>query len=289
MLNRLFGNYLVSIKKLTQAQLDTALSELNGVTARLDMIAVVKKKLTPQQLMEMNALGTSEAEFEKRVVGAGLLTEDTYEKLMTYQSNRFIVMIQYLVDKGLLELACVCNLIDDFRVANDYTEVQMGAFIHEDIEQLVQIFVPCENIRMRELCNTMVQTFKRLIDKDVYLEQAYSTDCFVAEKYVVQEMAGNLHFKLYLTAEGDDLLAVANHFTKAHYNVVDEDALDNVGEFLNCINGLYATNLSYNDISVDMSIPEYHTEPITIHSDKIYVIPICANGCRVYAIYESGR
>ncbi|MBQ7943200.1 MAG: chemotaxis protein CheX [Lachnospiraceae bacterium] len=289
MLNRLFGNYLVSMKKLTQIQLDTVLSELDGVTARLEMITVVRKKLTLQQLEELDALHLSEAEFEKRVVGAGLLTEDSYEKLMTYQSNRFIVMVQCLVDKGLLELSQICDLMDEFRVANDYTEVQMDAFLHEDIEQMVQIFVPCEDIRMKELFNTMIQTFKRLIDKDVYLEQAYITDCFAAEKCAVQEMTGSLHFKLYLTAGGNDLLAVANYFTKAHYSVVDEDALDNVGEFLNCISGLYATNLSYNDISIDMNIPEYHAEPVTIQSDKIYVIPIRANGCRLYAIYEACR
>ncbi|MBE5875333.1 MAG: chemotaxis protein CheX [Lachnospiraceae bacterium] len=289
MLNRLFGNYLVSMKKLTQVQLDTALSELSGVTARMEVIAVIKRKLTLQQMMELGILGSSEADFTKRVVEAGLLTEDSCEKLMTYQSNRFIVMMQYLVDKGILELSQICDLLDAFRVANDYTEVQLDAFLHEDIEQMVQTFAPCSDIRIKELLHTMVQTFKRLIDRDVYLEQAYTTDCFVAEKCVVQEMIGTLHFKLYFAAGGNDLLAIANYFTKAHYNAVDEDALDNVGEFLNCISGLYATNLSYNDVGIDMNIPEYYAEPMTIHSDKIYVIPIRANGCRLYAVYEACR
>lgn len=289
MLNRLFGNYLVSMKILTQVQLDTVLTELEGMSANVQMIAVIRKKLTLQQMEELKLLDSSESEFMKRVVGAGLLTEDSCEKLMTYQSNRFIVMMQHLVEKGLLELSQVCDLLDEFRVANGYTEAQMDAFLHEDIEQLVQIFAPCTDIRLKELFCTMVQTFKRLIDKDVYLEQAYTTDCFVAEKCVVQEMIGNIHFKLYLAAGGNDLLAVANYFTKASYNTVDEEALDNAGEFLNCISGLYATNLSYNDVNVDMNIPEYYSEPITIHSDKIYVIPIRANGCRIYAVYEACR
>ena len=289
MLNRLFGNYLVSMKKITQVQLDTALSELDGVTAGITVIAVIKKKLTLQQMEELNILQASESEFGKRVVEAGLLTEDAFEKLTTYQSNRFMVMMQYFVDKDLLVLSQIHDLLDEFRVANHYTEAQLSAFLHEDIEQLVQLFAPDANAHLRELYLTMVQTFKRLIDRDVYLEQAYTTDCFLAEKCVVQEMTGNIHFKLYLTGGGNDLLAIANYFTKASYNVVDEDALDNVGEFLNCISGLYATNQSYNDVSIDMSIPSYHFEPLTIQGASLYVLPILANGCRLYAVYEVCR
>ena len=198
MLNRLFGNYLVSMKKITQVQLDTALSELDGVTAGITVIAVIKKKLTLQQMEELNILQASESEFGKRVVEAGLLTEDAFEKLTTYQSNRFMVMMQYFVDKDLLVLSQIHDLLDEFRVANHYTEAQLSAFLHEDIEQLVQLFAPDANAHLRELYLTMVQTFKRLIDRDVYLEQAYTTDCFLAEKCVVQEMTGNIHFKLYL-------------------------------------------------------------------------------------------
>lgn len=289
MLNRLFGNYLVSMKKITQVQLDTALSELEGITATLAVVAVMKKKLSLQQIVELDLLSASESEFEQRVVGAGLLTEDACEKLMTYQSNRFIVMVQYLVNEGIFELSQICDLLDEYRVANDFTEIQMNAFMYDDMEQMVQHFISCNDIRLKELFYTMVQTFKRLIDKDVYLEQAYTTDCFATEKCVVQEMMGDLHFKLYVAAGGNDLLAIANHFTKAFYNTVDEDALDNVGEFLNCVSGLYATDQSYNEISVDMKTPEYYLEPVTIRGEGIYVVPIHANGCRIYVVYEACR
>lgn len=287
MLNRLFGNYLVSIKKITQVQLDTALAELDTITASMALIAIVKRKLTLQQIVELNILQASESDFEQRVVGAKLLTEDACEKLMTYQSNRFMGMIQYLVNAGVLELSQICDLMDEYRIANNFTEIQLNAFLHDDVEHMVQTYVTCNDSGIRELFCTMIQTLKRLIDRDVYLEEAYTTDCFLAEKCVVQEMVGNRHFRLYLTAGGNDLLAIANYFTKAYYNAVDEDALDNVGEFLNCVSGLFATNQSYNELTVDMKTPEYFLEPVTIRGETIYVVPICANGCRLYAVYEA--
>ena len=82
------------------------------------------------------------------------------------------------------------------------------------------------------------------------------------------------------------LPAIANHFTEDTYETVDADALDNVGEFINCVNGLFATNLSYDDVTIDMNSPEYSVDGPFISNEKLYVIPIHANTCSFRAVLE---
>jgi CheY-specific phosphatase CheX len=89
-----------------------------------------------------------------------------------------------------------------------------------------------------------------------------------------------------MTAPDDGLLGIANYFTGETYEEVNEDALDNVSEFINCLNGLFATNLSYEDISVDMNSPEYSLEGPLISNSKVYVIPMHANGYDFKAVLE---
>ena len=99
-------------------------------------------------------------------------------------------------------------------------------------------------------------------------------------------MVGDLHIKFYLSAPDDGLLAIANYFTGDTYSTVNNDALDNVGEFINCINGLFATNLSYEDVSVDMNSPDYSMEGAFINNDALFVIPLYANGYSFSAVFE---
>ena len=99
-------------------------------------------------------------------------------------------------------------------------------------------------------------------------------------------ITGDVHIKVYMSAPGDGLLAIANYFTGDTYETVNEDALDNVGEFINCVNGLFATNLSYNDVAIDMNSPEYSLDGPFISNEKLYVIPIHANGHNFRAVLE---
>ena len=67
------------------------------------------------------------------------------------------------------------------------------------------------------------------------------------------------------------------------FDEVDEDALDAVGEFINIINGLYATALSYNDSKVELDVPDYRMEERTVSNDNdICLMPVIIEGKKIY-------
>lgn len=287
MLNRLFGNYLVQKQRITQMQLDDLLPVPKELKAEVETIAVINKILAPTTVQELlSKLDKSSERFGEVAIDAGYLTDDKLDTILTYQSNMFMKFIQSLLNKRLLTIEQINPFLNEFQQLGGYNDSQMSALIHDDLEQCIAIFVPLKTMQLKELTLTLVQTIRRLIDRDVYLDKAYIARSLQLDKYASQTIIGDMHIKVYISAPDNGLLAIANHFTGDTYETVNEDALDNVGEFINCVNGLFATNLSYSDIEIDMNSPEYALDGPFISNEKLFVIPIHANGYSFRAIFE---
>lgn len=286
MLNRLFGNYLVNTGCLDQKQLNELLDAVNGYTAGLDLMVIINKLLTPAQIQlvqENRAQGESLADAALRLQ---LLTDSRIEKIQQQQKMPVMCFLQLLVDRQVIPFADIMRVISDFQSYQEFSDEQLRALCLDDMEQIIRIFVPFHDEKLHELTVTLFQTLKRLIDKNVYLDKAYMARSIQIDRYAAQSLTGDLNLKFYLSAPMNNLLGVANYFTEAVYETVDEDALDTVSEFINCVNGLFATNLSYEEVSLDMDAPEYGMEGPYLNHGTIYVIPIHANGMSFRAVLE---
>jgi CheY-specific phosphatase CheX len=287
MLNRLFGNYLVEKETITKEQLDKLLPVPKDFKAEVETIAVITKVLSAKSALDiLEQIDKTSERFGEKAIEEGILSDEKLDDILTYQSNGFMKFVQCLLNDGYISLQQVNSLLDDFQTAGGYSPSQMSALIHDDIEQCVNIFVPLKSPVLKALTLTVVQTIKRLIDSDMYLDKAYTARSLQLDKYACQMIIGDMRMKVYITAPGNELLGIANYFTGDVYENVNDDALDNVGEFINCINGLFATNLSYGDMSLDMNSPEYSMEGPFISNEKMYIIPVHANGCSFKVVIE---
>ncbi len=66
------------------------------------------------------------------------------------------------------------------------------------------------------------------------------------------------------TPNDDSILKIANGYAKEIFDLVDEDSLDSVCEFINCINGLFATQLSHENVNIDMLPPDLRINGFTV-------------------------
>lgn len=287
MLNRLFGNYLVEKNKLTTEQLDALLPVPKELNAEVETIAVINKIILPATAQELlESIDKNTTRFGEAAIEAGYIDDEKLDSILTYQSNAFMKFMQLVLNNGYLSLEQINPLLDEFQRDSEFSDEQISSLIHDDLSQIVNIFVPLKSPELKEFVLTMVQTLRRLIDTDVYLEKANTARAVQLDKYACQAIIGDMYIKVYMSAPDDGLLAIANHFTGDTYQTVTDDALDNVGEFINCINGLFATNLSYEDISIDMNSPEFSQEGPYLSNEKLYVIPIHANGYSFRAVLE---
>ena len=287
MLNRLFGNYLVEKGTLTLDQLNVLLPVKKEFKAGVEIIAVITKAMTPTAVQELiNNIDKEIEHFGEMAVNQGMITDDKLDELLGYQSNNFMKFAQLLVDDGYVSYDTINHELDEFQQKRGLNDEQLSALIHDDMDECINIFVPLKSPQLKELTKTLVQTMRRMIDKDIYLDKAYSSHSVQLDKYACQMLIGDMRVKLYISASDDGLLAIANYYTGDTFDSVTEDALDSVGEFINCVNGLFATNMSYDGLSVDMESPEYGMEGPFISNESIYVIPMHANGYNLRAVFE---
>lgn len=287
MLNRLFGNYLVEKGKMTLEQLNALLPVKEELKAGVEIIAIILKIMSPAAVRELSErMDKANEHFGEAAVNSGIINDDKLDEILAYQSNAFMRFVQLLVDNGYISYDTINHELDEFQQKKEFNDVQLSALIHDDLEQCINIFVPLKSSQLKELTMTLVQTLRRLIDRDIYIEKAYTAHSIQLDKYACQVIAGDMHIKVYISAPADGLLAIANYFTDDTYKTVTEDALDSVGEFINCVNGLFATNMSYNNISLDMNSPEYSMEGPFISNEMLYVIPMHANGYSFRAVFE---
>lgn len=287
MLNRLFGNYLVEKEKLTLEQLNALLPVKKDAKAGVEVVAVVTKAMAPDAVERILAGIDSKNEyFGEAAVNEGCITDIKLDEILTQQSNNFMKFIKLLVDAGYISYDDINSMLDEFQEKNEFNNEQLDALIHDDLEQCIDIFAPLKLPELRELIKTLVQTLRRAIDEDMYLGKMYTESSVQMDKCASQMLVGDVRIKVYISSPGDGLLAIANHFTGDTYDTVTEDALDSVGEFINCVNGLYATNMSYDGVSVDMKFPEYTVDGPLASGEKLYIIPMHVNGYTLNAVLE---
>lgn len=286
MLNRLFGNYLVNRGYLNPAQLDDLLETITEYKADPQTVILVNKFLPLSQIRFIQQSQMQEESFTEAALRLQLLTDNQIEQIVQFQSLPVMCFAQLLLDKQILQTEDIMCVLADFQMYYQFTDEQLHVLCIDDMEQIIRIFVPFQNPRMHELTVTLLQTIKRLIDKNVYLDKAYMAHSIQIDRYAAQTLSGDLNVKFYLSAPINNLLAIANYFGSETYDVINDDALDNVGEFINCVSGLFATNLSYEGIDVDMDAPRYGMEGPYLDNGKIYVIPIHANRFSFRAVFE---
>lgn len=279
MINRLFGNYLVETGKITQAQLDEVIETQKKVRVKLGLIAVAEKLMTPEQADEVNHL---QAIMDKRygdiAVEKGYLTDEQVGRLLGLQGNAYLTFIQALDDCKYMTPEQADAALAEYQKENSFTATDIDALKSGDADRIVPLFLPSEVAGLQaELVQGAVRALIRLIDSDTYVLKGAVVDAFEADRFALQDMNGDHAATLSFAADGDALKAIADVYGQEDFAQVDLDALDAVGEFINCINGMFSTKLS-GTCNMDMLPPSYKDARGTAKAGKICVLPVCVNG-----------
>lgn len=275
MFNQIFGNYLVKSNILTANQLKEVIEYESTVRVKMGLIAVAEKMMTQAQADEVNRLqATMDKRFGDIAVMKGYLTDDNVTQLLKKQGNVYMLFCQTLVDKGYMDLDQIDQALAEYQKQEGFTHSDMDDLVSGDIDRTVRLFLPQIGDLNSELCAVMIRTIIRLIDNEAYVSKAYMTDSVEAGNFALQKMEGEHRIFAGFAGKDKELLAIANPFAKEEFEAVDLDALDAVGEFTNCVNGLLASDLSRKGVAVDMLPPEFYENPVTIKGNQICVFPV---------------
>lgn len=274
MVEYILGNYLVKNGKITTEQLNDTLTKQDSVRVKLGLIAVAEGMMTLEQTDEVNRLqAVMDQRFGDIAVSKGYLTDEQIGKLLKKQGNSYLMFIQTLVDSGYVTMEDVDTLVNNFRQANDYSNSELEDLKSDDVDRIIPLFIPEEGKQYTDVIATTVRTLIRLIDRHVYIGQAAMVDALPTADLVSQALSGDNGI-IDCFSEGDGaLLKVCSVFGREEFPQLDLDSLDAAGEFLNCINGLYASSLSSQGRFLELMPPCYEDVNAQVKSN-ICQIPI---------------
>ncbi len=275
MFDRIFANYLVDKQKLGPEALEKIFKLQDERRIRLGVIAVSEKMMSPETAEEINRLQKkTDKKFGDIALEKGYLTQNQINRLLVLQRNGFLSFVQTVVDLKLLNMGDIVDLLNDFQQEFGYTLTDMDNFKSCEADRIVPIYAYDTGNYASALIGVLVRTVTRLVDYHMYIEPPYRSDKFITENLCRQEVKGD--FSILLAISGDDasIMSLGVGFGGKQFIKSMEEALDSICELINCINGIFAIQLSRQGIEMNNLPPLYKPGYGAINSEEIINIPM---------------
>ena len=278
MFGHYFGNYLVKNGVITEEQLESILRSQKSSRVKMGLIAVSEKMLTARQTYEINMLQvTLDKRFGDIAIEKGYLTPEQVNKIISLQGNPYLLFIQNLTEKNLTTLEEIETYIQRFKADNDFSDEDIEAFKSGDIDKLTSIFININKPLYKEYVSLAIRNLIRFVDSGIIFGNAEFIKSKRFQHLATQCVKGDHDIFIGFEGNDDALLSIAVPYTKEQFDEVDEDVYDAVCEFTNCINGLFASKLSYEGVNIDMLPPLFYTDAELVSEQGFYSIPLVVN------------
>lgn len=274
MVSSIVGNYLMEKGLLTGEQFRDILNEQQKVRVKLGLIAVAEGLMTQEEADRVNQLqAVMDRRFGDIAVEKGYLTEGQVNSLLKKQGNAYLAFAQAMENQQLMTIEQLEQILLDYRCENNFTASDMDALKSDDVDSILPLFLPVDSEAYYGIAGTAVRTLMRLVDTGLYPDKAYIMQKTEDENGALQKVEGEKGFVSALGGKGNALQFTASVFGQEEFASVDEDALDAIGELLNCINGLYVSECK-DGSSLELMPPSFKTGIQGFESRKMLVLPI---------------
>ncbi|MCR5773390.1 MAG: hypothetical protein K6G87_19385 [Butyrivibrio sp.] len=291
MFDRMLGYYLVEQGRLTGEQIDQVYDKQAKSRARLGVIAVAEKLMSIPQAEQINSLqATHDKYFGDLAIEMGYLTPEQVTKLLSEQGNEFMAFSQAIVDLGFMSLDEIAGLSQEYANKYGLMESEIDALKCNDFSRIVPIFTKDADEKTVKLLTIAVKNVYRLIDQHVTIGQLEKKETVSGECVGYQKTIGRDLLCNSISGSYTDLQKMAMSYTKEEFIETREDALDALCEFINCTNGIYATQESTDGEMIDLEPPIYITHFANIKAPVVYSLPVYCSDATVYInISDAGK
>ncbi|MDF2484875.1 MAG: hypothetical protein K0R46_1043 [Herbinix sp.] len=274
-----FGHYLVDKNKISQSQFNNLMQQHHKTRAKLGLIAVAEKLLTTKQADEINEIQKRmDHRFGDIAIEKGYLLQEEVTYLLNLQGNSYLRFVQLFTEQKILSINEIEVYLDEYKKENHFTDMEIEALKSGDIDRIIPVFVDVDAPYSGECVSLAIRNVIRFINNEAILKKAYKVKHYSFVGLASQQMIGDHNIFVGFAGTEKALLEIACPFAKEQFATLDEDAYDSICEFINCTNGLFASKLSYEDIYIDMTPPQYYTNRMLTTEGDIYIVPIIING-----------
>lgn len=282
MFEQFFGNYLVGRGKLSKDEFRQIIERQKETRARLGLIAVSEKLLSVQQAEEVNQIQERlDRRFGDIAIDKGYLTKEQVGHLLSLQGNPYLCFMQTVLETGFLTAEEMEIELAAYQKENGFTMTDMEALKSGDVARIAPLFIPDWHVLYFEYITLTFRMISRVLHIPFYFGKMQLEKEYNIEAMGVQKLKGDHDLFVGLSGTGNHLLTVAESFAHETFEAVNEDAFDAICEFINCINGMFASNLSGRNIDLEMCLPCWYRNRILRSRKPFYVVPIYFTDARI--------
>lgn len=287
----IFGKFLIEGSYITEDDYWQIKFAEDKTRVKLGLIAVSEKLMTEAQADKVNRQQMSvDRRFGDIAIEMGFLTETQVKRLLSLQGNPYMQFCQTVTDLKIMTLQQIEKALVDFQTKNGFIASDIDDIKSGDVDRILPLYLPESADRFtRDLFEVAVRSANRLVSSDICLSKAYITNKYTTQLTACQNMVDGHYALTAISGDDKGMLCIAEGFGKEFFDVVNMEALDSVGEFVNIVNGLFATAKSNEGVEIDLLPPEYHKESICIEGDSICVLPIEIEHEKIDIVYKSGK
>ncbi len=272
---QLFGNFLIEKDVIDRNTYRSIIEKLSESRAKLGVIAVAEGIITDKQADEINQLQTTQdARFGEIAVGKGYLSEEQLDGLLKKQGSAYAIFLSVLSETADIPAARVDELLKEFQKEHGFTDEDMNGLKHDDLEQIVPIFAFSSKSYVTDICRLALSNIERFVTSDFYIDRIKHISQLEYRCLAGQKLEGDIEVILGFASVGEQtaIIDIANGFSGSNISTLGIEVYDAVGEFTNCISGLFATSLSKKGNTVEIT-PQFAYENQFANGDA-YVLPI---------------
>lgn len=287
MFSQFFGNYLLNNGLITKDQFSSCMEYMRANRVKLGLVAESEGLITRAQADELNRLQMqTDKRFGDLAVEKGYLTDTDISHLLQLQGSPYLIFVQALEENDILSRDKCLKLVSQFQKDAGLTKTALEAIKCGDFDRLLPSFIDTDKERYLSILSLALRNIVRFVSPYIRIEKAEQATSYSARYIAYQKTTGAYEGFLGFGSNDDAILTIADGYAGEYFEKPDIDALDSVGEFTNCINGLNATELSYREVQIDMLPPEFLFDSGVQNTDGFYILPIYITGKRVDMIVK---
>ena len=272
---QLFGKFLIEKEVIDKNKYNSIMERLAESRAKLGVIAVADDIITEKQANEINHLQTTkDARFGEIAVGEGYITEEQLDVLLKKQGSAYAIFLSVLSEAADISVSKVDELLKEFQKEHGFTNEDMDGLKNDDLEQIVPIFAFSSKSYVTDICRLALSNIERFVTSDFYIDRIKHISQLEYRCLAGQKLEGDLDIIVGFASVGEQtaIVDIANGFSHSNIANLGIEVYDAIGEFTNCISGLFATALSKKGSMLEIT-PQFAYENQFAKGDA-YVLPI---------------
>lgn len=279
---QLFGKYLIEKDILKDTDLSSIMEKLQSSRAKLGVLAIAQGYITEEDASEINKIQTQrDARFGTIATEEGFMTEEQLQTLLDMQGNTYSKFITILADDYKLEISKIDELLKDFQKINGFDDNEFNGLKNDDLDAIIPIYAFSSKSYITDICNLALKNIIRFVTDDFYIDRIKHVNQIDYRCLAGQKLVGDIDIAIAFAVikEEQAFIDISNGFSGENGTTLGLDAYDSIGEFVNCISGLFATAISKKGINVEIQ-PQFFYENQSAKGEG-YILPIYIHGVEV--------